>query len=80
MSWPGSREGEVINMPPIRTSRKPGQDKLPEDGKADKGLGYLEGKVNERVQPVVQALNEMKPVFIENTKAIKELTKTLRAR
>jgi hypothetical protein len=47
---------------------------------ADKGLGYLEGKVNERVQPVVKALNEMRPIFQENTKAIRDLIKAMKER
>jgi len=69
-------------MPGPLGKEKKGQSKLPKggDSDADKGLSYVEKKVQERVQPVVLALREMKPVFQENTKAIQELTRTLQER
>lgn len=68
-----------MDMTPSSLTDKGGRKPTGSD-EADKGMNYVEKKVNERVQPVVQALHEMRPVFQDNTKAIQDLTKALKER
>lgn len=67
---------------PKMLSDKKGRDAIPDDEKKqkEKAGGYFQKKVEERVQPVVAALDRFRPALEENTREIRELTKALRER